>query len=150
MGRRRRSGLVPAARALVPAAALAAACAGAPQSPPGPPRAAAGPCAEARAFAEGEVARARAGPPGAWLDGPARDSLRRAARGATAVVEVVLDTLGAPDMTTLRVVRSEGQAFVELARRALGRLEWGRYEPAPGCAARRVVVIPFHLRAERR
>jgi hypothetical protein len=39
---------------------------------------------------------------------------------------------------------------VELARRALGRLEWGRYEPAPGCAARRVVVIPFHLRAERR
>ena len=104
-------------------------------------------CVEARAFAERELALARSGAAGEWVGGAARDSLRRAARGAQVVVEVVLDTLGAPDVGTMRVVRSEGQVFEALARRELTRMRWEPYEPTPGCAARHVVVIPFRLLA---
>lgn len=107
-------------------------------------------CAARREAREREIRAEYAIPPNAWRP-VGRDSLAtgRAVQAAAVVLEAVADTLGHVDEQTVRVLRDGPAPALAAAREALRTGEFTAEPRAEGCALRRLVVLPFRVRAER-
>ncbi|MDQ6828853.1 MAG: carboxypeptidase-like regulatory domain-containing protein [Gemmatimonadota bacterium] len=67
-------------------------------------------------------------------------------RNAQVIAQVAIDTLGHPDIHTLRVLSSRSADFVAMARNQIAQMTFPPTEEIPGCKVTQVIVIPFHFR----
>lgn len=76
-----------------------------------------------------------------------RDSVSyyEAVKSATVVLEGIVDTIGAVDMSTVRAVKAGPSLVFNAAYAALGSLKVSPDMPREGCKVRRLIIFPFNV-----
>ena len=104
-------------------------------------------CAVIRSSRQHGIDSALAIPAARWTP-PAGDPVSSSKLDrAAAVLQFVVDTLGRPEMETVRAVGAHEGVYEDVARQRLMALHFDPSEPLPGCRARRLMVVAFHIRA---
>ena len=68
-------------------------------------------------------------------------------RQVSAVLQAIADTTGHVDLRPVRALMRRFDAAYAAAHAALATLEPAVDEPMPGCTLRRVIVLPYRVRA---
>jgi hypothetical protein len=70
-------------------------------------------------------------------------------RGAPTILQAVADTNGVVDLTSMRALRRGPASVYSAALAALGNLQSEVEQPLPGCKVRRLILMPYRIKADK-